>query len=157
MIETKQKQPSLCQSRAARDTKYAEPERGAVLLIAILVASVAFSVGLGIYNRTYKELLFASFWKQTQVAFAAADSGRECALYWDLHPATTATCFGTSFPWNAAAPVFPPGDIPVSGGCVNVAITKSAVYPFTTVAVRGYNTCDPADPRRVERGLSESY
>ncbi|MFZ2303769.1 MAG: hypothetical protein WAV98_03220, partial [Minisyncoccia bacterium] len=62
-------------------------KRGVVLLIAILVGGVALAVGFGVYHRTYKELLFASFWKQTQVAFSAADSGLECALYWELHPA----------------------------------------------------------------------
>ncbi len=68
-------------------------ERGVTLLIAVLLASVTLAVGMGVYQRTYKEILFASFWKQAQAAFAAADSGLECALYWDMHPSASPECF----------------------------------------------------------------
>ncbi|MBI5077821.1 MAG: hypothetical protein HZB11_00425 [Candidatus Yonathbacteria bacterium] len=135
-------------------------KRGAVLLIAILVSGVALAVGIGVYKRIYKELLFASFWKQTQVAFAAADSGLECALYWDLHPPVSgnASCFGgASFAWSTSTPVLPQPMV-VSGGCVNVIVTKTGTAPIvTTIESRGYNTCDTANSRRVERGLGASY
>lgn len=135
--------------------------RGAVFLIAMLVASVALAVGIGVYNRTYKELLFASFWKQTQTAFSAADSGLECALYWDRHPQPTATCFTQT----VSGALWTPGaagsfsNIPVSGGCVSVVITKdiTAVPTVTTIQAHGYNTCNTADLRLVERGLRIDY
>lgn len=143
-------------------------KKGATLLIAVLMASVMLSVGLGVYQRTYKELYFASFWKQVQLAFAATDSGFECALYWDLHPAANYTCFGNaSASWSLNLPT-PPGsavtnflDIPTfGGGCVSVEITKNDP-PIsgitTTIKARGYNTCDTANPRRVERGLRIDY
>lgn len=131
-------------------------KRGAVLLIAILVASVALTVGLGVYNRTYKELLFASFWKQTQLAFMSADSGLECSLYWELHPTYPATCFGnTILDWvPGQAGVFSV-DIP-SGGCVKITVAWNGVA--TTTEARGYNTSCAVvtagtNPRIVERGL----
>ncbi len=141
----------------------ADPKKGAVLLIAILVSSVALAVGFGVYNRTYKELVFASFWKQTQIAFSAADSGLECSMYWDTHPPASpaqATCFGgSSFAWSTStSPFVLPANMSVSGGCVNVTITRAGVSPVvTTITSRGYNTCDPTNPRRVERGLVASY
>ena len=55
--------------------KIQQSKKGAVLLIAILMASVMLTVGLGVYQRTYKEIYFASFWKQTQRAFSGADIG----------------------------------------------------------------------------------
>ena len=139
---------------------------GAVLLIAILVSSVALAVGFGVYNRTYKELLFASFWRQTQIAFSAADSGLECALYWELHP-SQATCFGTQIPLATWTPgeltpeTVPPGfnlDIP-DGGCVNIIVEKPGAA--TTTSARGYNvSCATVttgtNPRIVERGLGFS-
>lgn len=133
--------------------------RGAVLLISILVSSVVLSVGLGVYNRTYKELVFASFWKQAQTAFSAADSGLECAIYWDTHQAsaTSASCFAATVPgWNPSSNLTTTFSIstPV---CVTVEITKNAAYPFTTIRSRGYNTCTVTDPRRVERGLRIDY
>lgn len=135
-------------------------KQGAVLLIAILVSSVALAVGLGVYNRTYKELLFASYWKQTQVAFSAADAGLECGLYWDVHSPGSPSCFGISIggwiPGSAGSFM----GVPVGDGCVDVTITKIGVSPapiVTTIEARGHNTCDTTNTRRVERGLKVSY
>lgn len=138
-------------------TRKQATNRGATLLIAILVAGVALAVGMGVYNRTYKELLFGSYWKQTQAAFAAADAGLECALYWDLHPAADYTCFGNSaavWPW-----AFPATLTITTPVCVNIDIAKNGVSPnmTTTISARGYNTCDTNSPRRVERGLRITY
>ena len=141
--------------------------RGAALIMAVLMSSVMLSVGLGVYQRTYKALYFASFWKQTQIAFAAADSGLECALYWDLHqPVTDYTCFGnppaiwpTTFPETL--------DMTTPSGCANVTITKPSPNdnPYTNPIVkystliesRGYNDCNTSNPRRVERALRIDY
>lgn len=81
-----------------KSKKNSSSKRGVVLLISVLVASVALAVGLGVYQRTYKELYFSSFWKQTQIASVAADSGLECATYWDLHPSATPQCFTVTVP-----------------------------------------------------------
>jgi len=132
---------------------------GAVLLIAVLLSSVTLAIGLGVYNRTYKELILASFWKQTQVAFGAADAGLECALYWDTRvpQPSSATCFGAPVSiWNPSLNSSVTFTIP-SPLCVSIEITKNATYPFTTIKVRGYNTCVTTDPRRVERGLRIDY
>ncbi len=159
---------------------FQKQNKGAVLLIAVLMASVMLSVGLGVYQRTYKQLVFASFWKQMQVAFAAADGGLECALYWDLHPATP-SCFGltssswTSYAWDPAT--FLSGiatfSANTSAGCVKVTIAKPSpdISPYTLPAgtpystkidSRGYNvSCAVVNagtnPRVVERGLSINY
>lgn len=139
-------------------------QNGAVLLIAILIASITLSVGFGVYNRTYKELLFASFWKQAQLAFSAADSGLECALYWDTRvpqpPTGQVSCFGLrpvgNPSWNPSSNTTQTFTI-ATPICVTVEITKNVVAPLTTIRTRGYNTCDITDPRRVERGLRIDY
>ncbi|MDO8603905.1 MAG: hypothetical protein Q7K40_00600 [bacterium] len=137
--------------------KTKKDSKGAVLLIAILVSGVTLAVGFGVYNRTYKELLFASFWKQTQIAFSAADAGLECALYWDTNGGSP-ICFGSAISgWTpGTAGSF---SAPVSSGCVSVIITKVGVSPsiVTTIESRGYNTCDATNLRRVERGLGVQY
>lgn len=142
-------------------------KRGVTLLIAVLVASVVLAVGIGVYQRTYKELYFSSFWKQTQVAATAADSGLECALYWELHPVPAGDpvyCFGSQiWPIN-----WIPGD-PTGGtftkdtpnGCVNVVITHPG-SPGTHIEARGYNDACvlgnvPTNLRTVERGLYFEY
>ena len=147
--------------------------RGAVLLIAVLMTSVVLSVGMGIYQRTYKSLVFSSYWQQTQIAFASADAGFECALYLDTHAgsATPPTqCFGQDISWTPGEATLPEGvDIAMpSGGCVNIQITKTSVpvepptdpatfYTATHIEARGYNTCDKTNSRRVERGLKIDY
>lgn len=136
--------------------------KGAVLLIAILVGSVALAVGFGVYNRTYKELLLVSFWKQSQEAFYAADTGLECALYWDTRvpQPTSATCFGATVPgWNpSAASTSTVATLAITSPiCVNIEIIKSDTFPFTTINARGYNTCDSNNTRRLERGLRVEY
>ncbi|MFA5996921.1 MAG: hypothetical protein WC791_00355 [Candidatus Paceibacterota bacterium] len=133
--------------------------RGSVLLIAILVGGAALAIGLGVYERTYKEMLFASFWKQTQIAFAAADSGIECALYWELHPTPSASCFGAVIAgWDPIAQIGSfTVDVGAQGGCVNVIVAMEGTA--TTTTARGYNTSCAAtstNPRVVERGLKIS-
>lgn len=138
--------------------------KGAVLLIAVLLASVTLSVGLGIYQRTYKQLLFASFWKQMQIAFSAADGGLECAMYWDLRQtATSASCFGSQVlltgggAWDPSLNADASLAINTATACATVNIIKNGSTPFTTINARGYDTCDINNPRRVERGLRIDY
>lgn len=146
-------------SRSGSGDPSADPKRGAVLMIAILVASVALAVGFGVYNRTYKELLFASYWKQTQVAFSSADAGLECVMYWELHPGSggfnSASCFGATIPdWDPLATGTFNLNVPGSG-CVNINVFLNA--GATTTEARGYNdACGSTNPRRVERGLGFS-
>lgn len=133
-------------------------ERGVVLLISVLVASVALAIGIGVYQRTYKELYFSSFWKQTQISAAAADSGLECAMYWQFHSGVPA-CFGSNlvgWTWGTSGNF----SADVSGGCVKVEITTTGTA--TTTKARGYNAvCTTVDagtnPRVVERGLEVTY
>lgn len=118
-------------------------KKGAVLLIAILMASVMLTVGLGVYQRTYKEIYFASFWKQTQRAFSRADIGLECALYRDLHPPTApagSVWFATSTP---PVPV-PPSSFHCGEGSVSTMLSPSIssgiyVYATTTFPSIGFS------------------
>lgn len=143
-------------------------KRGVTLLIAVLVASVVLAVGIGVYQRTYKELYFSSFWKQTQVAATAADSGLECALYWELHPPTLVTdpiyCFGSQvWPINWEPGQGLPGAFTkdTGNGCVEVKVTHPG-SPGTHIESRGYNDACvlgnvPTNLRTVERGLYFEY
>jgi hypothetical protein len=54
------------------------------MLFAVLVASVLLAVGISIFNLTVKELILSAAGRESQFAFYAADTGAECALYWDF-------------------------------------------------------------------------
>lgn len=131
-------------------------KRGSVLLIAILVSTVVLTIGVGVYQRSFKEVFLSSMWRQTQVAFGAADAGLECAVYRDLHAGATA-CFGTTFAWSPINPgTWSPALLPVGNGCVNIKVTKNG--NATSIEARGYNdACGSTNPRRVERGLRINY
>ena len=58
-------------------------QRGFTLLVAVILASVALSLGLILLDISYKQVVLASSARQSQSAFYNADSAMECALYWD--------------------------------------------------------------------------
>src|SRR5581483_5969902 len=53
-------------------------------LFAVLVASVLLAIGISIFNLTVKELTLSSSGRESQFSFYAADTGAECAIYWDF-------------------------------------------------------------------------
>ncbi|HZS42647.1 MAG TPA: pilus assembly PilX N-terminal domain-containing protein [Candidatus Paceibacterota bacterium] len=58
-------------------------KNGFTLLFASLVVSLLLSIGLAILNITLQQVLLSSAAKESQFAFYNADTGIECALYWD--------------------------------------------------------------------------
>ena len=58
--------------------------KGYALILSIVVSSVVLSIGLSLLNIVQKELILSATGRDSQFAFYAADSGVECALYWDI-------------------------------------------------------------------------
>ena len=77
-------------------------ERGFTLLLAALVGSLVLALGISIVTIVQKSVTLSSIGRESQFAFYAADSGAECALYWDIRhahfststPPTEITCNG---------------------------------------------------------------
>lgn len=57
--------------------------KGFTLLVAMIVTALILAIGFSIGNIILKELALSSSGRRSQVAFYAADSIAECALYWD--------------------------------------------------------------------------
>lgn len=143
--------------------------KGFTTLFAVLVASLLLAIGIAIFNITYKELLLSSSARESQFAIYAADTGLECALYWDLQQhafATgtaprTLTCatqsvqysVGTTYPATSTFTIQFASD----PYCMIVDVGKYANPSRTVIISRGYNTCDTANARRVERALRAIY
>jgi hypothetical protein len=66
------------------DDRKAEDTKGFAMLFAVLVSSLLLAVGLSIFNITVKELTLSAAGRESQFSFYAADTGAECALYWDF-------------------------------------------------------------------------
>ncbi len=153
-----------------------ERSRGFTLLLAALIASIVLAIGTSIFQLAQKSLLLSSVGRDSQFAFYAADTGAECALYWDVR----FSYFGLTEPSG----VTPACDLQTlnaigrtgsytqtmtfqfapNGYCVNVSVEKS--LDSQTNAVRtvihadGFSTvCASVDtsPRTLQRSVELHY
>lgn len=162
---------------------HGQKQAGFAMLFAVLVSSVLLSIGLSIFNLTVKELVLSSSGRESQFSFYAADTGAECAIYWDFKGkdifATTSSDFRSPSPANpdcvgALINISPSVSGPSSATtefslnipteyCAIVTVTKSSTGPpiiKTEIDSRGYNTPCPIDTpnqNRVERALKVTY
>jgi len=58
-------------------------QKGFALLFSVLISSLLLTIGLSIFNIALKELAISTATERSVHAFYAADSGRECAMYWN--------------------------------------------------------------------------
>lgn len=65
--------------------KIANKEKGFALLFAVLVSVMVLAVGTSIINIALKQVILSGAGRESQFAFYAANTGMECALYWDLN------------------------------------------------------------------------
>jgi hypothetical protein len=72
-------------------------KKGFTLFIALIVSSLLLAVGFSLSTIILKQLVFANSGKESQLAFYAADSGSECALYWDRKGLDGFTVFDGAF------------------------------------------------------------
>lgn len=164
-----------------KNTKF---NKGYTLLFAVLVSALVLSVGISILNISKKEFLLASSARESTIAFFAADSGLECASYFDsqgvFYPnddsyKTIINCFGNQpKQHNGSTPLYTSAsplsiytfDMSINDrSCVSIKVSTDHATGSTTIESRGYNlgwstasnNCDLASPRRVERALYYNY
>lgn len=58
-------------------------KNGFTLLFASLVGALLLALGIATFNIILRELNLSSTARESRIAFYAADSGWECAFYWD--------------------------------------------------------------------------
>lgn len=98
-------------------------QRGFTIFFATLVSSLALAIGLAIYDIVQRQLQLSTVVSQSQYAIYAADSGAECALYWD----SKYNGSGSVFPSNSAGTLLPAG---VVCGSYDVAANGTPPTPF---------------------------
>ena len=74
--------------------------KGYTLLFAVLVSSVVLSIGISILTISKKEFLLSASAKDSTSAFYAADTGIECAAYYDSNSSKFSTTTDDSSPFN---------------------------------------------------------
>lgn len=132
------------------------------MLLAVLISSIAISIGLGIFAIIFGELGISGSAKESLVALYAADSGIECALYWDIKQQAFSTSTSNSI--NCAGSGFVVGGSSLStfdlnlpnDSCAHVRVQKTGLA--TAVTSLGENiSCGSASSRTVQRGLEVKY
>jgi hypothetical protein len=159
--------------------------RGFTVFFAVLVSSLALAVGLALYDLLSRELVLSQTTTQSQYAIYAADTGAECALYWDskapllggapsVFGSSSASSWGAS-PINcnavdittlwgtpqktaaAATTTFTLQIGAANGPCAKITVAKSGDPSKTTITSQGYNTCQTGGMVRLERTLQINY
>jgi len=147
---------------------------GFTLFVSIVIMGTVLLIATGVVSLAVKQAFISSAGKESQNAFYAADTGVECALFWDIHNPSGVSAFGTS----TASSIYCNNDVSnpdnqwtVGGAytstidyisfnpdpyCAVVTVTKG-VDGSTTIESKGYNTCDSSNPRRVERAVRAVY
>jgi len=146
--------------------------KGFTLFIAIIITGALLLVAAGVADLAVRQSLISSSGQESQNAFYAADTGMECALYWDIKNASGYSAFSTST--VSSITCNNSGSLLVGGGgsanpastftftltpdpyCAVVTVEKLADLS-TKIESKGYNTCDLSNPRRVERAVRAVY
>lgn len=66
--------------------------RAFAVLFSIMLASFLITLGISIFSISLKETMITTSVRDSQIAYYAADSARECALYWDVKRGAFPTC-----------------------------------------------------------------
>ncbi len=149
-------------------------ESGFTAFVALVVTGTLLLIAAGIINLSVRQSFISSSGRDSQSAFYAADTGMECALFWDIKSPSGQTAFATSTGSliHCNRDANNPSNQWVVGGnsvsvvgnitflpdpyCARVVVTKAA-DGSTLIESYGYNTCDPANLRRVERAVRARY
>lgn len=140
-------------------------KNGFTLSYSLLVISIVLSISMAISEIVLRETVISGFGRDSLVAFFAADSGVECALYWDVkhdyfstsRTSSTISCSGSTITFNPSSGISEFGLNFSNGAYAKVNVDKTTSYPLTTITANGRNSSDLSNPRRVERGLKVTY
>ena len=152
-------------------------KQGFTLIIAVLISSIILSIGLSMFNISIKQSILSATARESQSSFFAADSGIECASYWDykynafvqsgysgplprcanqdigpLAP-NCALAGDPGYDYKCVFTMYLEGANQTEGACAVVTVNKIVSPAGTKIESRGYNTCNTSDPRRTERGI----
>ena len=151
---------------------------GFALYLAIVISGIVIFIGIAVADISFQEVRLSQSGRDSQYAFYAANTGIECALYWDAQyaafPLSSDTAGDLRDPIYCADQEITPvvaesdennatttfsvmgiNDAPPS--CAHVTVGKASTTSGvkTIIQARGRDNCDGAD--RVERAIRVTY
>jgi hypothetical protein len=171
-----------CQGRKARIFGFSleprtwnlEPDsRGFTILLAALIASLVLALGISVFSIAQKQLILSSIGRNSQYAFYAADTGAECALFWDSRhvafdpaaPVSPIACdanqaISVAHTNLLVYPVTYTFSFEPNGYCVQMTVTKNTVHPRTRIHADGFSvSCEnvQVSSRVLQRSVELTY
>jgi hypothetical protein len=162
-----------------------QKNKGFVILFAVTLTGIILAIALGVADIAFRENKFATNSKDANDAFFAADTGIECALFFDKPTSCnsgTTTCFpvpasslpvacASATPSNSTSGSTVTYSFMVTGlgstaeSCAKVIVTKDgdSEPPFikTKIVSKGYNiggaSCSSSNKDPVEREINVRY
>lgn len=104
---------------------------GFAMLFAVLLSSVLISIGLSIFNISLKEVNIATSAADSESAYYAADSARECAIYWDIVQGAMPACIGVDGNGSCIQNTLSTSSITCAGHTITVGTNNSNNLYFT--------------------------
>lgn len=151
-------------------------EKGFAMLFTVLIVSLILTIAVSISNLTLRQTILSSLAKDSQIAFYQADAALECGMEQDVTigsvplGATTATavqafeCGKSKMLIDLAQSstdyfVYLQDLADQTQPCMKVIFDKTAaaIGGVSKVQGYGYNVCDQANPRQVERAIEVKY
>ncbi|HXK35127.1 MAG TPA: hypothetical protein VJ103_01305 [Candidatus Paceibacterota bacterium] len=153
-------------------------KKGFVVLYTVLIASIILAIAIGISSISFGEIVLSAEAREGNIAFFAADTGAECALYHDRvqgafgqpnNPiiASSLSCGGVLL--ISSFTVSSPYKLPLNDNnqCAFITVDKNFIETTTACAAgctriesRGYNVpCSEitSNPKTIERAVRVTY
>ncbi len=150
--------------------------KGFALLIAVVVSTIILTIAISIVNTAIAEVILASTVRNSLTSFYLADTGAECALFWDNirgsftdrsafepgAPTRIIECSGirTSVEGGSNVQFWIRNDAQLNAPCSQVTVESTPVDPShdnVKINAWGFNTCDESSSKRVDRALEVKY
>ncbi|MFA7192019.1 MAG: hypothetical protein WC089_01830 [Candidatus Paceibacterota bacterium] len=145
-------------------------QKGYAILYTVVIISIIMTIAIGLSNAVNKQLILSSVARDSQSAFYQADTAIECALYIqfknpgyvagkDFDCGLKADGSDVTLTAQGGGGVFTLKDNSItSGPCFEIYVDESNNTPDNRVIkASGYNECNPASPKRVERSFEVRY
>lgn len=152
-------------------------EGGYAILFTVVIIGVILAIATGMSDVAYKELVLSSVASDSQTAFYQADTAAECGLYADAVvtlPVLLSNTFscgkdssGSAIQLSLTQPdpaqaLYDLSPSPKPKGVspcfdVNFDQTGALITGKNLISAKGYNMCDKANTRTVERLIQVSY
>ena len=149
--------------------------QGFTLFIALTITATLLLVSTGIVTVALRQAFLTSSSRESQYAFYAADTGIECAIYWDVKNPTGYSAFATTtgpttINCNYDAVNNPSNSMSVGTSNVSTFTIRFNPRPYsadvivtknndgtTNIVSNGFNTFDSSNPRRTQRSVKVNY